>query len=119
MKNIEMVKFIVLLLLFQVCSNLILGQGPTLLSEKNSFNRPGTAEWLNESIKSIDLNENKSIASLNAEEPFSFNSSSGLLETWGRGNELPGVYFKENLLWNCNPFWSGYWCFLFAKFYRW
>lgn len=93
----EMVKVIVLVLLFQVHSNLIFGQVPTLLSEKNSYNRPGTSEWLNDFEKSIVLLENKNIAPLITAEPFSFNSNSGLVETWGRGNELPGVYFKENL----------------------
>ena len=57
----EMVKVIVLVLLFQVHSNLIFGQVPTLLSEKNSYNRPGTSEWLNDFEKSIVLLENKNI----------------------------------------------------------
>jgi hypothetical protein len=93
----ELLKFIVLVLLIQTCPNLIFGQVPSLLSEGNSFNRPGTGEWLNDFKKSIDLFENKSIAFLNAKESFSFNSNTGLVETWGRGNELPGVYFNENL----------------------
>ncbi len=97
MKIKELLRFITLILFLHAFTNLIFGQVPSLLSEENSFNRPGTGEWLNEFEKRIDLLENKIIAPLNAEESFSFNSNSGLVETWGRGNELPGVYFKENL----------------------
>lgn len=86
-----------LFLLFLVCTHPAFGQTPSLLSDNNRFNRPGKTEWLNEYKKTIDLFENRSKDSLIAGKSFSFNSNSGLVETWGRGNELPGIYFNENL----------------------
>jgi hypothetical protein len=89
--------YLILTVLFLACTKTIFGQIPSLLSENNMYNRPGDAEWLNDFKLSIDLVENKGIDSLNTDKTFSFNSKTGLVETWGRGTELPGVYFDENL----------------------
>lgn len=87
----------IILLLCLVYSSAIFGQKPSLLSDNNIFNRPGKADWLNDFKKYIDLPEYKGNNSLSTVKTFSFNSNTGLVETWGRGTELPGVYFDENL----------------------
>lgn len=87
-----------ILTLFIIASpNIIFGQVPSPLSGKNTFNSSGKADWLNDYKKSIDLSENKVTDTLSSVKTFSFNSGTGLVETWGRGSELPGVYFNEKL----------------------
>lgn len=89
--------YLFLTLLLMASPNTIFGQVPSLLSEKNTFNSSGKADWLNDYKKSIDLSENKVTDTLSRVKTFAFNSGTGLVETWGRGNELPGVYFNEKL----------------------
>jgi hypothetical protein len=61
------------------------------------FNRPGSGTIVNQHVASIHLQPAGSDeAFISTQQSFQLSSGKEVV-TWGRGKELPGVFFKENL----------------------
>ncbi|MGC9342651.1 MAG: hypothetical protein ACP5E3_08130, partial [Bacteroidales bacterium] len=66
--------------------------------ENNPYNREVISGWNNEFSQQIILDKNhSSMDDFMTIKKFSYNEESDTHMTWGRGKELPGVYFEENL----------------------
>jgi hypothetical protein len=75
-----------------------IGQNIPSFWADNPYNKGSRTKWLNEFSKHISLKD--SLLSWDdyiIRQEFRFCSESEVVETWGRGQELPGIYFKEQL----------------------
>lgn len=93
-----MLKFKILLYTLLLMESAVYAQNlPGFLFE-NRFNRPQVVPFIQQHESEIFLSKGNIEDSLVLNgETFSFKEGKNLVHTWGRGAELPGKYFRDNL----------------------
>ncbi len=87
-----------MILLFGLPNQRIHGQRLPEFIVNNRYNRQGEFDFIQSHLKFVSLKGGSTQLNLNGtRQYFEFITGQNEVHTWGRGNELPGVYFREDL----------------------